>query len=323
MKQLFIALVGIVFFVTSCGDPDPAPQNIFTDADLPDGEFMISVIPDANNRVVFSGFAQKVTIDWGDGTREIYESDEEVYEHQYATNGEKVIVGQADFMQGLFNSCYGRMRDPAIGVWTRLNVTGLYWLRWLSCNGDNLSSLNVTRNPALERLLCEGNQLTKLDLSKNKALQDLWCTYNPLTNMDLSNNPTLVMLLCGSCQLAELDFSYNDELEGVYCNNNQLTHIELGSNPMLDFIECGGNLMSANTLDSLFMSLPMRTNESWGQIYIYDNPGAAACDKDLSVGQYWDVRDYNPAIWPTTSSKICSAKEEPLFTPQVHISNEK
>jgi len=44
---------------------------------------------------------------------------------------------------------------------------------------------------ALEYLSCAGNQLTSLDVSKNTALKNLYCNRNQLTSLDLSNNPKL------------------------------------------------------------------------------------------------------------------------------------
>ena len=57
--------------------------------------------------------------------------------------------------------------------------------------------------PALTKLVilgCDGNQLTSLDLSNCRLLEELYCNNNKLTSLDLSNNPNLREIGCyGNC----------------------------------------------------------------------------------------------------------------------------
>ena len=48
----------------------------------------------------------------------------------------------------------------------------------LYCSGNQLTTLDVSKNTKLEKLDCWGNQLTTLDLSKNTKLEFLWCDTN-------------------------------------------------------------------------------------------------------------------------------------------------
>lgn len=64
----------------------------------------------------------------------------------------------------------------------------------LSCDRNQLTSLDVSRNTALTRLSCYGNQLTFLDMSKNTALTALDCSENQLTSLDVSKNTALKRL---------------------------------------------------------------------------------------------------------------------------------
>jgi hypothetical protein len=75
----------------------------------------------------------------------------------------------------------------------------------LSCNYNQLTSLDVSKNTALTDLSCYGNQLTSLDVSKNTALTHLACFVNQLTSLDISKNTALEWLDCGSNQLTTLD----------------------------------------------------------------------------------------------------------------------
>ena len=51
-------------------------------------------------------------------------------------------------------------------------------LTYLDCKGNQLTSLDVSKNTALTSLSCGVNQLTSLDVSKNNALTSLWCYGN-------------------------------------------------------------------------------------------------------------------------------------------------
>ena len=73
---------------------------------------------------------------------------------------------------------------------------------------------------ALEYLSCTGNQLTTLDVSKNTKLTQLYCTENQLTTLDVSNNTALTKLDCGYNQLTTLDVSKNTALVELRCINN-------------------------------------------------------------------------------------------------------
>ena len=76
---------------------------------------------------------------------------------------------------------------------------------------------------ALEYLSCHGNQLTSLDLSKNTALEELVCYRNQLTELNVSGCTKLKRLDCRYNQLKVLDVSRFEELESLSCEDNQLT----------------------------------------------------------------------------------------------------
>ena len=80
---------------------------------------------------------------------------------------------------------------------------------------------------ALTGLYCSGNQLTSLDLSKNTALTDLECYGNQLTSLDLSKNTALTYLECFDNQLTSLDLSKNTALTDLTCSDNPLQKLIL------------------------------------------------------------------------------------------------
>ena len=68
---------------------------------------------------------------------------------------------------------------------------------YMFINSQGISSLQgIEFFTELSNLYCEGNQLTSLDLSRNTALTSLYCSSNRLTALDLSQNTALTSLYC-------------------------------------------------------------------------------------------------------------------------------
>ena len=121
------------------------------------------------------------------------------------------------------------------------NLKGIEYftpLKWLYCDGNQLSNLDISKNTALQTLSCSKNQLTSLDVSKNPALEELRCYNNKLTNLDVSKNPSLQTLKCNENQLTKLDVSKNTALQTLYCSLNQLSTLDISKNTALKELRC-------------------------------------------------------------------------------------
>ena len=117
-------------------------------------------------------------------------------------------------------------------------------LRYLFCDSNKLTALDVSKNTALTTLVCDNNQLTALDVSKNTALTGLSCYYNQLTALDVSKN-TLRWLLCGNNSLTALDVSKNTALTRLECYSNQLTALDVSGCTALTYLQCYSNQLTA------------------------------------------------------------------------------
>jgi len=100
-------------------------------------------------------------------------------------------------------------------------------LNHLSCNDNNLISLDVSQNTNLTYLDCKGNQLTSLDVSGATALTYLECKFNSLTTLDLSQHFLLTHLECQLNLLTNLDLSYTQLTTLKAKQNYQLTRLDL------------------------------------------------------------------------------------------------
>ena len=128
------------------------------------------------------------------------------------------------------------------------DLTGIEYftaLTSLACYGNQLTSLDVSKNTALTELYCGTNQLTALDVSKNTALTELHCISNQLTALDVSKNTALTELNCVSNQLTALDVSKNTKLTELNCEKNQLTELDVSKNTTLMVLWCYSNQLTA------------------------------------------------------------------------------
>ena len=156
-------------------------------------------------------------------------------------------------------------------------------LTMLECRGNQLTSLDVSKNTALQGLGCNENQLTSLDLSKNTALTYLFCNENQLTSLDVSGCTELIYLYCFSNQLTSLDLSKNTELQQLLCFSNQLTSLDVSGCTALTILARYSNqltsldvsqntaLASLNCGTNQLTSLDVTKNTALEELHCYSN----------------------------------------------------
>jgi hypothetical protein len=155
---------------------------------------------------------------------------------------------------------------------------------------------------ALESLQCGGNQLTTLDLSKNMVLYWLECENNQLTTLDVSKVMELKHLYCYGNRLTTLDLSKNAALWIMECQDNLLTALDMAKNTKLMFLKCYGNQIKDAGMDELVESLPMVSHGALDVMFIKDegnvmttNQVAAAKAKGWNP-YYFDGKDWKEYV---------------------------
>ena len=128
---------------------------------------------------------------------------------------------------------------------TSLDVSGCTALTELDCSGDQLTSLDVSGCTALTKLNCYNNQLTSLDLRSNTALTNLSCPYNELTSLDVSGCTALTGLDCDGNQLTSLDLRSNTALTNLSCSFNELTSLDVSGCTALTMLYCYDNQLAS------------------------------------------------------------------------------
>lgn len=117
-------------------------------------------------------------------------------------------------------------------------------LRDLYCDGNQLTSLDLSGNKYLWTLNCSDNKLTDLDISKNADLCDFSCNNNKLTKLDISKNTNLGILNCANNNLTSLNLSANESLNTLDCSFNSLTSLDVKNNPQLYWLFTHNNKLS-------------------------------------------------------------------------------
>ncbi|MDA8910802.1 hypothetical protein N9I21_03325, partial [Crocinitomicaceae bacterium] len=184
------------------------------------------------------------------------------------TNGDTEIqVSEASDFNGNMVCSYLNILDLT-------GVEAFTALTYLDCEGNQLTSLDVSQNTALNTLFCYSNQLTSLNVTQNMALESLECDNNQLTSLDVTQNTALWWLMCDNNQLISLDLSNNNNLQMFYAMNNQLNCINakngnniiiydfaVGNNPNLTCIEVDDSEWSTNNWDPILLDPQMYFSE--------------------------------------------------------------
>lgn len=141
---------------------------------------------------------------------------------------------------------------------TELDLSGNPELRGLSTNNNQLSSLNVSNNPKLYQVWLSFNFLTEADFTQNPELAILDCRHNLLTSLNVSDNPNLISLAFGNFEewekdvskwegnrIRTIDLSNNLLLENLSCEGNEMESLNISGNTSLKTLYCGWNNISA------------------------------------------------------------------------------
>ena len=101
-------------------------------------------------------------------------------------------------------------------------------LKYLYCDNNLISSLDLSNNFSLTSLECVGNQISNINVNNCTQLSLLRCGENPISSLDLSTNSNLNELYCYGTQIQSLDVGNCSSLSTLYCHDNpQLSSLNL------------------------------------------------------------------------------------------------
>lgn len=199
-----------------------------------------------------------ITIDWGNGKIEKFESIERGDDYgidivpNYTEKPRKIVV------KGNIKNFCGETPRANIAI-SSLDVSKCPELVRLSCENAQLTSLDISKNTELTFLNCSGNPLKSLDISNNLKLTQLLCWNNQLTTLDVSKHTKLEELFCSRNQLTSLDISNNLELTILKCTENQLHVLDVSKNAVLRNLSCEENPLTTQAMNEIYKALPAAT----------------------------------------------------------------
>lgn len=150
----------------------------------------------------------------------------------------------------------GEVSDGSVKIYgSKTLITFLY------CPLASLTGLNVSNCENLEMLSCYGNGLSVLDLTKNSKLYYIDCGHNVLSELDVTHNPALIYMDCQDNRLKSLDITKNEELLYLYAQTNfEMGNIDFSHNKKIrEILAYGSTNMTSldvsNNLDLMRLSV--------------------------------------------------------------------
>jgi Leucine-rich repeat (LRR) protein len=201
-----------------------------------------------------------------------------------AANAQNVTIPDANFRTYLLtNTAINTNGDAAISLQeaaafsgsidvnskTIFSMTGIQAfvnLRSLSCDGNSLFTLDISKNTKLTTLKCSNTKLTTLDVRTNVTLTELYCGQNSIAALDVSKNIALTKLDVYHNQLTTLDVRTNTALTELICNYNSIAALDVSKNTKLTTLKCNANHLTA---------LDVKTNTALTGLFCQENSIAA------------------------------------------------
>jgi Leucine-rich repeat (LRR) protein len=161
----------------------------------------------------------------------------------------------------------------------RLDVSGLAGLTSLYCGGNNLRELDLSALPGLSSIHCDDNELETLNLERIERITDFGASGNRLRSIAI---PKLV--LTGYWIMLRDNLLESVDIQSVEIG----PELQNASEMILDF---SNNQLSASAINKIFGVLPdvPVQEDFYRDIQVYNNPGAADCDKAIAKEKGWAV----------------------------------
>jgi len=227
------------------------------------------------------------TVDWGDGSEKVLltlNKRSVRFEHKYPSATIRTIIINGDNITGL--TCVKKM--------TSLDVSRCTELTSLDYQGNQLASLDLSKNTALIKLTCGGRsygdctKLSSLDLSKNVAMTHLEVFSHELRDLDVSKNIALTHLKVGTV-IIYLDVSKNIALRHLELPAS-LVSLDVSQNTKLEYLYVDSPNLSTEALNALFGTLHSNTISGREKI-IQIGKTKGAGNRSIAREKGWVVKD--------------------------------
>lgn len=141
----------------------------------------------------------------------------------------------------------------ALGKITYLNIS----------NTECISLRGINNLVSLTRLYCDGNRLTSLDVSYLHNLSELSCANNYLKSINVRGCDNLYTLICHHNQLKNLELNESKQTGGLSCRNNQLKELDIRGYNNLKAISCVPQTDDKNNIQRLTVIMSPEMKQNW------------------------------------------------------------
>ncbi len=145
-------------------------------------------------------------------------------------------VPDDNFEQALIDLGYDSTLDDYVASST---INSVFSLDISNKNINDLTGIEGFNN--LTVLTCNSNNIQTLDLSHNANLTTVNANFNQIENLFVQNCTSLDYLSITNNSLADLNISQNTILNKLYCNANNLTSLDVTQNTILSTLNCFNN----------------------------------------------------------------------------------
>lgn len=124
-------------------------------------------------------------------------------------------------------------------------------LKILNCNGNQLTSLDLSSLSNLEEINANNNLLIDLNVSNLGQLKTLKCAYNNISSLNLTGLNNLETLRVHSNNLSSLNITETPNLIQFYCSSNNFTSLDLTVLPQLKYTAFDHNNITSVNIENL------------------------------------------------------------------------
>ncbi|AWI26189.1 T9SS type A sorting domain-containing protein [Flavobacterium pallidum] len=134
---------------------------------------------------------------------------------------------------------------------TSLDVSMIPSLTYLNCGHNQLSSLNISGLSQLKEIWCNSNQLTALNLDGLTGLEELNSQDNHLSTLSFDSIPSVRTLWLSGNEFVTMDLTMLSELQTLSADNNQISQLNVAGLGNLSAISAGYNQLTGLDLDGV------------------------------------------------------------------------
>ena len=161
---------------------------------------------------------------------------------------------------------------------TSLDLSGLSKLEFIDCNHNKLKSLKIDGCSALTALHCHFNEIESLNINTECPLvKFINCGNNAISSLDVSGMKDLEYLACESNKMKDLNVKGCEKLATLACHKNELSKLDIEGLSAIYNLMCSKNQIEKLDVSHLAGLVQLECDENYleGTLDLTHNPELA------------------------------------------------